>query len=119
MVDTLKEQLTGEIPPSEIARKVSELSGWPRRKVYRLLTDLQSEQENVKTGSNAPDADLPFNVSFQIQVTKLKVPTGFVLRSGYSATANIVVKKATNVLILPERLLHFNNNKTCSNHLIK
>lgn len=46
LVDTLKERLTGETPPSEIARKVSELSGWPRRKVYRLLTDLQSEQEN-------------------------------------------------------------------------
>jgi len=46
LVDTLKERLAGETPPSEIARKVSELSGWPRRKVYRLLTDLQSEQEN-------------------------------------------------------------------------
>jgi 16S rRNA (cytidine1402-2'-O)-methyltransferase len=46
LVDTLKERLTGETPPSEIARKVSELSGWPRRKVYRLLTDLQSKQED-------------------------------------------------------------------------
>ena len=46
LIDSLKERLTGETPLSEIARKVSELSGWPRRKVYRLLTDLQSEQEN-------------------------------------------------------------------------
>ena len=80
---------------------------------------LQSEQENATTGSPAPDANLPFNVSFQIEVTKFKIPKNFTLRSGYSATADMNIKTVKDVLMLPERVLHFdsstdaqsNNNK--------
>ncbi|MGD8454918.1 MAG: 16S rRNA (cytidine(1402)-2'-O)-methyltransferase [Anaerolineales bacterium] len=42
LLAALKERLMGDTPPSEIARQVAELSGWPRRKVYKILTDLQS-----------------------------------------------------------------------------
>ncbi len=42
LVAALKEHLEKGIPPSEIARQVAERSGWPRRKVYKILTDLQS-----------------------------------------------------------------------------
>ncbi|MCK4869532.1 MAG: hypothetical protein KAS93_00305 [Gammaproteobacteria bacterium] len=72
---------------------------------------LQSDQENAKTGGSAVDSNLPFNVSFEVQITKLKLPNQLVLRSGYSATANIVIKKAENVLTLPERVLKFDGNK--------
>lgn len=44
LVATLKEHLEKDTPPSEIARQVAERSGWPRRKVYNILTDLQSGQ---------------------------------------------------------------------------
>jgi 16S rRNA (cytidine1402-2'-O)-methyltransferase len=44
LVTALKEHLEKDTPPSEIARLVAERSGWPRRKVYKILTDLQSGQ---------------------------------------------------------------------------
>jgi HlyD family secretion protein len=37
----------------------------------------------------------------------LRVPKGIILRSGYSATADIKIKTAKNVLVLPERVIHF------------
>lgn len=43
LLAALKKQLEGDTPPSEIARQVAELSGWPRRKVYKILTELQSQ----------------------------------------------------------------------------
>jgi HlyD family secretion protein len=85
----------------------------PEAKITGELTmiDLQSEQENALTGSDEPDEDLPFDVSFRVQVTKLKFPQGYILRSGYSATAEVKVDEANNVLILPERVLHFRGDK--------
>jgi 16S rRNA (cytidine1402-2'-O)-methyltransferase len=44
LIAALKEHLEKDTPPSEIARQVAEQSGWPRRKVYKILTDLQSGQ---------------------------------------------------------------------------
>jgi 16S rRNA (cytidine1402-2'-O)-methyltransferase len=43
MLAALKAHLEGDTPPSEIARQVAELSGWPRRKIYKILTELQSQ----------------------------------------------------------------------------
>ncbi len=41
----LRKKLNHKIPASEIAKQVAEKSGWPRRKVYQMLTELQSKQE--------------------------------------------------------------------------
>jgi HlyD family secretion protein len=81
----------------------------PEVKITGELTkiDLQSEQQNATTGSPDPDANLPFDVSFKVQVTNLKFPQGYILRSGYSATADIKISEVNNVLVLPERVLHF------------
>lgn len=70
---------------------------------------LQSDQQKLD-GAQA-DSDLPFNVSFEVEITKLKLPEHLILRSGYSATADVAIKTAKNVLILPERVLHFRDNK--------
>ena len=43
LIAALKKELTGDTPPSEIARQVAERSGWPRRKVYKRLTNLQEK----------------------------------------------------------------------------
>jgi 16S rRNA (cytidine1402-2'-O)-methyltransferase len=43
LVAALQARLKGDTPPSEIARQVAGLSGWPRRKIYKILTDLQSQ----------------------------------------------------------------------------
>ncbi|MCK4608234.1 MAG: efflux RND transporter periplasmic adaptor subunit [Gammaproteobacteria bacterium] len=86
----------------------------PKQKISGKLTKiaLQSEQESASTSGAQLDSNLPFNVSFQVQVTKLKIPQNLTLRSGYSATANIKVKTVKDVLVVPERVLHFKGDKT-------
>ena len=35
-----------DMPPSQAARELAEISGWPRRKVYNLLTEHKSQEDN-------------------------------------------------------------------------
>ncbi|MGD9109231.1 MAG: efflux RND transporter periplasmic adaptor subunit [Gammaproteobacteria bacterium] len=81
----------------------------PNVKINGILTriSLQSEQQDIAQGGTSANADSPFSVGFQVEVTKLRVPKGIILRSGYSATADIKIKTAKNVLVLPERVIHF------------
>ena len=34
--------LQSDLSPSQAARQLAEQSGWPRRKIYKILTDLQN-----------------------------------------------------------------------------
>jgi len=68
---------------------------------------LQSEQKSAEISNSAIDSKLPFNVSFNVEVTNLNAPPGLVLRSGYSATADIEIQTKKDILVLPTRLLHF------------
>ncbi len=43
LLASLKQELEAGAPPSDIARRVAEQSGWPRRKVYDLLVELQND----------------------------------------------------------------------------
>ena len=45
LATALRKKLNSKKPASEIAKQIAEKSGWPRRKVYQMLTDLQIEQE--------------------------------------------------------------------------
>ncbi len=67
---------------------------------------LQSNKENKLQGTTK-EADSPFNVGFQIEISKLKFPKNLTLRSGYSATASIKIKTAKNVPSLPIRVVHY------------
>lgn len=81
----------------------------PNVKINGILTriSLQSEQQDIAQGSTSSNTDSPFSVGFQVEITKLHVPKGIILRSGYSATADIKIKTAKDVLVLPERVIHF------------
>ncbi|MFZ0391777.1 MAG: efflux RND transporter periplasmic adaptor subunit [Calditrichia bacterium] len=46
---------------------------------------------------------------FDIEIT-IKNPEDLQLRAGYSANAEIIIQKAEDVLFLPERLVHFEND---------
>jgi len=86
----------------------------PGKKITGLLTriSLQSEQQDVAQGSTVANQDSPFSVGFQVEVTKLQVSKNLVLRSGYSAIANIKIKEAKDVLVLPERVIHFKKGQS-------
>jgi HlyD family secretion protein len=81
----------------------------PEKPIIGKLTHiaLQSEKENKNQISST--ADTPFNVSFKVEITELKIPEDIILRSGYSATANIAIKKVKNSLLLPLRVVQFQN----------
>jgi HlyD family secretion protein len=83
------------------------------QKISGILTriSLQSEQQDAAQGTKTTDTNSPFSVGFQVEVTHLQVPEGVILRSGYSATADIRIKTAQDVLILPERVIHFKQGK--------
>jgi HlyD family secretion protein len=74
---------------------------------------LQSEKENAQHGikQTISENESPFNVGFKVKITNLKVPANLKLRSGYSATADIHIKTAKDVLTLPIRVVHFDNHQ--------
>ncbi len=44
---------------------------------------------------------------FEVEIDSLQVPEGAVLRAGYSANADVIVRRAVDVLVLPERVVEF------------
>jgi HlyD family secretion protein len=72
---------------------------------------LQSDKENQNQGFASQDADSPFNVGFKVEITKLKAPQDLSLRSGYSSTADVIIKSAKEVLTLPERVIYYKDDK--------
>ncbi len=73
--------------------------------------DLQANNQSTTTTTTTS----PFNVGFNIELDHLTLPKDMKLRAGYSATAEITVQQAENVLVIPERVLIFKNNKVYVN----
>lgn len=75
---------------------------------------LQSEKENAQ--QNIPQTfsgtESPFNVGFKIKISNLKIPKNIILRSGYSATAEIHIQTAKNVPVLPIRVIRFKDHQS-------
>lgn len=107
-IGTLAKIKVGSLPDKEIIGVVSRIA-------------LQSDKENILSGSSQgsggsssgsiSNSSSPFNVGFRIEITNLQLPKGLVLRSGYSATANIELKKVENTLLLPMRVIQFKDTK--------
>lgn len=49
---------------------------------------------------------------FEVEIDVREVPDGVLLRAGYSANADIIVRRASEVLALPERVLVFRSDST-------
>lgn len=87
----------GSLPDQEITGKISSVA-------------LQSDKEN-SVATNASSQSSPFNVGFKVEITDLQFPKYLVLRSGYSATATVAIKKVDNVLMLPLRVIQYKDTK--------
>src|SRR5690606_34295053 len=74
---------------------------------------------NSSNSSSSSSSNSPFNVGFNIELNQLQFPKGIQLRAGYSATAEITIKKADHVLMIPERMLSFKDEKVFVNILNK
>ncbi|EGU61690.1 membrane-fusion protein [Vibrio nigripulchritudo ATCC 27043] len=64
---------------------------------------IQSEKLNAHSESKSNG----FDNGFEVEVGELTIPDTIKLRSGFSSTATITLKKAENVLVVPERALQF------------
>ena len=49
---------------------------------------------------------------FAVEIDQLAAPEELVLRAGYSANADIIIRRAEGVPVLPERVLHFRGDST-------
>lgn len=93
-----------------------EVGAIPGLDLKGVLGKISLQSEQAGNASRAVDQSSifthsPFTAGFQVNVSKLQIPKNVQLRDGYSATANIAVKSALNVPVVPERLLHFEGQK--------
>jgi len=65
----------------------------------------------LQADSTSTDTTSPFSVGFKAEVTQLNIPNHVALRSGYSATADIKIQEAKHTLLLPERVIQFDQDK--------
>lgn len=65
---------------------------------------VQSEMLN----STTTDSNQSFDNGFQVEVGHIQFPQDVTIRSGFSATAKIILKHVSDVVTIPERALNFN-----------
>ncbi|WP_104041513.1 efflux RND transporter periplasmic adaptor subunit [Vibrio hyugaensis] len=82
---------------------------YPDVEISGVLTKVAIQSENL----NSPEGNASaksFDNGFEVEVGELKIPQEVLLRSGFSSTAQITLKKSENVLTLPERALQFDGD---------
>ncbi|WP_028865396.1 efflux RND transporter periplasmic adaptor subunit [Psychromonas aquimarina] len=72
---------------------------------------VQSEKLNLQQNSSSSSEQRSFDNGFQVEVNNILFPADLIIRSGFSATAQITLKKADQVTTIPERALQFSDNK--------
>ena len=83
--------------------------GMPARIKVGALPDAKVDGRVYKISPKSKTAEGA--TLFDVEITLLPAP-GVVLRSGYSANADIVVREKENVLLIPERLVTFADGKS-------
>lgn len=68
---------------------------------------VQSETLNL-TATNSSQS---FDNGFQVEVGQIQFPKNITIRSGFSATAQIILQQSINVITIPERSLQFNGDE--------
>ncbi len=86
------------------------LAPYPDLKIAGKLTKVAVQSEKLNDDSNNNQQAQSFDNGFAVEVSDIKFPKDITLRSGFTATAHITLKKATDVMTVPERALHFKGN---------
>ncbi|MCG9597986.1 efflux RND transporter periplasmic adaptor subunit [Vibrio sp. Isolate25] len=79
---------------------------YPDVQIEGVLTKVAIQSENLNSPEDTSTIK-SFDNGFEVEVGELKIPQDVTLRSGFSSTAQITLKKSENVLTLPERALQF------------
>ncbi|PSV51684.1 efflux RND transporter periplasmic adaptor subunit [Photobacterium sp. GB-1] len=86
------------------------LAPYPDLKIAGKLTKVAVQSEKLNNDSNNNQQAQSFDNGFAVEVSDIQFPKDITLRSGFTATAHITLKKATDVMTVPERALHFKGN---------
>ncbi|MGR5457359.1 efflux RND transporter periplasmic adaptor subunit, partial [Vibrio alfacsensis] len=73
---------------------------YPDVEITGVLSKVAIQSENLNSPASNSSAK-SFDNGFGVEVGQLSIPQDVVLRSGFSSTAKITLKKSENVLTLP------------------
>ncbi|MFS1891163.1 efflux RND transporter periplasmic adaptor subunit [Vibrio lentus] len=79
---------------------------YPSIEIEGVLTKIAIQSESLNSTADSSSGK-SFDNGFEVEVGELKIPQDVRLRSGFSSSAQIILVKSENVLILPERALQF------------
>ncbi len=87
------------------------LSPYPDLKIAGTLTKVavQSDKLNEDKNNNTTQSK-SFDNGFAVEVSKINFPKDIILRSGFTATAQITLEQAKDAMTVPERALYFKSN---------
>ncbi len=85
------------------------LAPYPEIVMQGILSKVAVQSETLNgTVSNGSQS---FDNGFQVEVGNIQFPPEITIRSGFSATAQITLKHATEVVTIPERALNFDGEQ--------
>ncbi|MGF1841993.1 efflux RND transporter periplasmic adaptor subunit [Vibrio clamense] len=85
------------------------LAPYPEIVMQGVLSKVAVQSETLNgTVSNGSQS---FDNGFQVEVGNIQFPPEITIRSGFSATAQITLKHATDVVTIPERALNFDGEQ--------
>jgi HlyD family secretion protein len=79
---------------------------YPSIEIEGVLTKIAIQSESLNSTADSSSGK-SFDNGFEVEVGELKIPQDVRLRSGFSSSAQIILVKSENVLILPERALQY------------
>ncbi|WP_299020077.1 efflux RND transporter periplasmic adaptor subunit [uncultured Photobacterium sp.] len=81
------------------------LAPYPEQELTGTLSKVAVQSEKLNATSS--NSNQSFDNGFEVEVGDIQFPEGITVRSGFSATAKITLKKAESVTTIPERVLQF------------
>lgn len=85
------------------------LAPYPDIVMQGVLSKVAVQSETLN--GSASNGSQSFDNGFQVEVGSIQFPPQITIRSGFSATAQIILKHATDVVTIPERALSFNGEQ--------
>lgn len=85
------------------------LAPYPNAQITGQVSQVGVQSEALN-GISAPGMQ-SFDNAYEVEIDHIHFPKGLVLRSGFSATAQILLEQAKDVTTVPERILQFNGNQ--------
>ncbi|MGF1719086.1 efflux RND transporter periplasmic adaptor subunit [Vibrio kyushuensis] len=83
---------------------------YPDVEISGVITKVAIQSESLNSSGNNSKGEKSFDNGFEVEVGELNIPQDVRLRSGFSSTAKITLKRSENVVTVPERALQFDGD---------